>query len=64
MFGIIVQAITNKEKVVEKESQDMAMPLLQTSKVETKKPAKTVDVEEAAPKERGGRKKTLREMKQ
>ena len=50
--------------MVEKESEDASIPLLQPSKVETKKQTKIVDVEDTTPKERGGRKKTLREMKQ
>lgn len=62
IFGIIVQAITNKDKTVPKEETDGSLPLLSNSTtVETKKPAKSTDVE--TPKQPEARKKTLRELK-
>lgn len=62
VFGIIVQAITNREKGAPKESTDSALPLLSNSGVVEKKQTKPTDVELS--KQPEGRKKTLREMKQ
>ena len=62
VFGIIVQAITNKDKTAPKEEADGSLPLLSNSTtVETKKPTKSSDVE--TPKQPEARKQTLREIK-